>query len=198
MRLYTLSALVAGALLASGCTTTMRAGPVDVTRYHLGNPLAPGTVKVEPVSDATTLSLEFQSYAAAVRDGLARQGFTPAAEGAPTDYVAAVTFVRTSRGYARKPPPVTIGLGGGSYGSGGGVGVGGSFGIGGGRVELVSTELRVQLKRTTDQTVVWEGRAVTDEAIGANGQSTQATAARLAEAMFKGFPGESGITITVK
>jgi hypothetical protein len=45
---------------------------------------------------------------------------------------------------------------------------------------------------------VWEGRAVTETA--GIGPSTQpaATADRLAKALFKGFPGESGITITVK
>ena len=86
-------------------------------------------------------------------------------------------------------------------GGGGGVGLGGgvSVPVGGGRAdEVVATELRVQLKRRSDNTVVWEGRATT-ETLG-NAPTTQpgATAQRLAGALFKGFPGESGITITVK
>ena len=103
-----------------------------------------------------------------------------------------------SRGSYRERPPVSIGLGGGSYGGGyrGGVGVGGgvSFGIGGKTRELYVSELSVQLRRRSDNSTVWEGRAITESV----GDQPVETAARLANALFKGFPGESGVTITVK
>jgi hypothetical protein len=110
-----------------------------------------------------------------------------------------MSLTRTSKGMVRKRPPVTIGIGGGTYGGNVGVGGDASFGIGGGHAELVDTELAVQLRRRSDNSVVWEGRAVTEGLIG-SGKAEQPgfTAHKLAAALFKGFPGESGITITVK
>jgi hypothetical protein len=191
------------AVLLSGCMAGPSLGPVEATRYHLGQPIATASVAIEPMTtNAASVSPEFMTYADAVRAELARLGYSPVA-GAPSDYVAAVSFLRTSRGYVRRRSPVSIGVGGGGFtgGGGGGVGLGGgvSLPVGGGRAdEMVATELRVQLKRRSDNTVVWEGRATT-ETLG-NAPTTQpgATAQRLAGALFKGFPGESGITITVK
>ncbi len=114
-------------------------------------------------------------------------------------YIAAVGFKRMSRGTYREQPPVSIGLGGGSYGGGrrgGGVGVGGgvSFGIGGNTREIYVSELSVQLRRRSDNSTIWEGKALTESV----GDQPAETAARLARALFKGFPGESGVTITVR
>ncbi|MES2987460.1 MAG: hypothetical protein V4808_06120 [Pseudomonadota bacterium] len=108
-------------------------------------------------------------------------------------------FKRMSRGTYREQPPVSIGLGGGSYGGGrrgGGVGVGGgvSFGIGGNTREIYVSELSVQLRRRSDNSTIWEGKALTESV----GDQPAETAARLARALFKGFPGESGVTITVR
>ena len=63
---------------------------------------------------------------------------------------------------------------------------------------MIGTELAVQLRRRSDDTVVWEGRAVTQSVVGEKDNATSDLAQRLAAALFKGFPGESGITITVK
>lgn len=190
-------AAITAALLLGGCAT-MGPGPIDVTRFHLGQPIGYGTLAVEPLSTNATISPEYQSYADAVATELGRIGFAPAGNNLPSTFIASVSFTRASQGYVRKRPPITIGVGGGSYGGGGGVGVGGSFGIGGGKAELIATELAVQLRRRTDGTVVWEGKARTDGLAGAPDNQPGATAQRLANAMFKGFPGESGITITVR
>lgn len=201
MRRIMALATIGAAVALSGCATGPRTGPIDVTRYHLGNPVAADSVAVEPLTGFAGISPEDQIYAAAIRAELNRMGFTSPA-GAST-YVAAFSYSRTSRGFVRRQSPVSIGIGGGSYSGGrrGGVGIGGgvSVPVGGGRSdEVIATELRVQLKRHSDNSIVWEGRAVT-ETVG-NGPTTQpaATADRLAKALFKGFPGESGITITVK
>jgi hypothetical protein len=45
--------------------------------------------------------------------------------------------------------------------------------------------------------VIWEGRAQT-QGVGVENAQPAQTAARLASALFKDFPGESGVTITVK
>lgn len=197
-------ALAGTTLLLGGCTS-YRAMPVDVTRYHLGQPLERTTVAIAPMNNAATISPEFQLYADAVGAELARQGYVAIPNPASSGYIAEVSFTRMPHGAFREPPPVSIGLGGGSYSGGGrrggtGVGVGGglSFGVGGKTREVTGTELWVQLKRRSDNTVVWEGRAQTQSVSGTKGSDPRDSAARLAAALFKGFPGESGVTITVK
>lgn len=186
---------LAAALLAGCATTSPRAGPVDVTRFHLGPP-ALASVRVEPLTAYAGVSPQDGTYVGAVSDELARLGFAPTAGDAAPTYLAQVAYKRIPRGTVRKRAPVTIGLGGGSYGGGVGVGGGASFGIGGGSAQLVETELSVQLKRRSDNTIVWEGRAIT-QALNEKDEPVT-TPQRLAAALFKGFPGESGITITVK
>jgi hypothetical protein len=191
-------ALLAGATLIGGCTASARRGPIDVTRFHLGQPITERTtVAIEPNANGA-VSPEDLLYADAVRAELERLGYVRGGVDMPSGYIAAVGFTRTSRGAYREPPPVSIGLGGGSYGGGrrGGVGLGGglSFGIGGKTRALYVSELSVQLRRRSDNTTIWEGRAVTQSA----GDQPAETAARLANALFRGFPGESGVTITVK
>ena len=106
---------IVGAAL-SGCTTPMVNGPVDVTRYHLGAPLERGSVKVEPLPGGASASIEFQTYAAAVDTQLLSVGYTAPAIGAPAQYLAVVSFTRTSRDIGPERSPVSIGLGGGVIG----------------------------------------------------------------------------------
>lgn len=199
MKTRALIAVIAVAVLASGCSTTGggRPGPVDVTRYHLSQPIPPGTVAVQ-AGAGQFAGPEFGIYSDAVTGELGRLGFTPAAAGGTADYVATVGFTRTDRGQVRSRPPVTIGIGGGSFGGNVGVGGGASVGLGGKTRTLYGVELAVQLRRHGDNTVVWEGKAVTETLSGAPGAQPADGAARLAAALFKGFPGQSGITITVK
>ena len=67
-------ALVGSALLVGGCATGYRQAPVDVTRYHLGQPMERTTVSVEPMSTAGSVSPEYQLYADAVAAELERLG----------------------------------------------------------------------------------------------------------------------------
>jgi hypothetical protein len=195
-------AAIGAAFLAGGCATTPRLAPVDVTRYHIGALTERTTISIEPMSGAAQISPEFQLYADAVGAELARLGFVKSSSDMASGYIAAVSFTRSSRGAYREPPPVSIGLGGGSVSGGrrGGVGVGGglSFGIGGKTREVTGTELSVQLRRRSDNTTVWEGRAVTESVSGKPGSDPRDEAQRLAYALFRDFPGESGVTTTVK
>ncbi|HWK35515.1 DUF4136 domain-containing protein [Sphingomonas sp.] len=180
-----------------GNATHGRGGGSDVTRYHLGQPIAPGTIALEPQGTNTVAGPEYQLYADAVAGELAKLGFQPAPQGPESQYIAAIAFRRTPVGEVRKRPAVTIGIGGGSYG-GGGIGIGGgvSTGIGGGkRSTVLATELSVQLRRRADGTTIWEGRARRQEIEGRDEPAS--TADILADALFRGFPGESGITISV-
>lgn len=190
------------ALALGACATTPRLGPTEVSRYHLNQQIPPGTVAVEPVTNGPGISPEFSMYADAVAREMAGLGFTPAPAGAPSQYIASVGFVRSPRGTVRTPPRFSIGIGGGSFGGGrgGGVGVGGGIGTGiGGRThDVLMMELAVQLKRRSDGTVLWEGRAQRPGLSGRADDQPAAIAGRLADALFRGFPGESGITTTVK
>lgn len=195
---------VFGAMALAGCTTTARQGPIDVTRYHLGQPMERTSVSFEPMSGAVQINPEYQTYEDAVRAELERLGYVRAATATESGYIAGISFTRTSKGFVKDRPPVTIGLGGGSFSGGGrrggtGVGLGGdvAFGIGGKTREVFGTELWVQLRRRANNSVIWEGRAQT-QGVGPENAQPGETAARLARALFKDFPGESGVTITVK
>jgi hypothetical protein len=194
---------LAYSLALAACATTGGPGngPTEVSRYHLGQPLPAGSVTVEPMAGGGGAGLEFQMYADAVAGELSRIGFAPAPSGTSSQYVAAVSFVRTSRGTIRTPPKFSIGIGGGGGGGyGGGVGLGGgiSTGFGSKTRDLLMSELFVQIRRRSDGTVVWEGRAQRPGMSGQPDAQPAVTATRLADALFRGFPGESGITTTVR
>lgn len=191
-----IAAFVSAAALLAGCTTNAPLrGPVDVTRFHLGSPLdARSSVIVEPANGASANSPEFTLYADAVRAELNQLGFVATPGNFDSGYIATLSFQNVPRGTYRPRSPVSIGVGGGSYGSGVGLGGGLSFGLGGKSRQLYTSELAVQLRRRSDGTTLWEGRAVSDVA----GEQPDANARRLAAALFKAFPGESGVTMTVK
>ncbi|GAA0657730.1 hypothetical protein FHT00_002227 [Sphingomonas insulae] len=200
MTIRPLLAIGIGAAALAGCATTAPLPPTEVIRYHLGEPIARGTVSVEPLSGGAPASLEFKTYAAAVQGELLKVGYSVPAQGGTPDYVATVGFTRTSQEGPPRQSPISIGIGGGGFSGGrrgGGVGLGGGVGfpIGGGRpTQLLVAELSVTIKRRSDQSPVWEGRAQgVSDIKGADQQ-----AGKLAHALFTGFPGQSGRTITVK
>ena len=172
----------------AGCAASTVSGPVEVTRFHLGAPLERGTIAVEPLPGGGPASLEFSTYAGAVQSELVQAGYNPAAAGASGQYLAVVGFTRTTLEGAPRPAPFTVGLGGGI-----------SFPIGKSKSRyVVATELSVQIRRRSDGTVIWEGRAQTQADDRAPEAQATAAAGKLAHALFLGFPGESGRSITVK
>ncbi len=107
---------------------------------------------------------------------------------------------QVDRSFFDGPPrsSFSIGIGGGSYGYGGGVGGGVSVPIQGRPTQNVATRLIVQIKRRSDSTTIWEGRAETAQRFGTPGSQPAETVAKLAGALFRDFPGVSGRTISVK
>ena len=190
---FGIRALLLLPLLAIGaCATPMQ--PVDATRFHLGQVNERGTVAVEPAPGAPG-GMEFGVYANSVGQELQRLGFAQVDGVGQSLYVATVDIRTGARERAGGSSPVSIGVGGGTGSFGGGVGGGISFGLGGGRGgSVVATQLSVQLKRRSDQTIVGEGRARGE----ASERDSAALAQRLASALFRDFPGESGRTITVR
>jgi len=126
---------------------------------------------------------------------LAQLGYREGAENPA--YRVGIRFERTRRDVAASAP-VTIGVGGSSYGGNVGISLGTSFGVGKRRQTLVATRLFVQIKRASDSAVLWEGRAATEAPEAAPAAQSGLAAEKLARALFQGFPGESGRTIIVK
>jgi Domain of unknown function (DUF4136) len=182
---------LAAAITLAGCAASIP--PVQVTRFHLGGQIAPAPVAPVAINN----SLERAAYDAAVARELARLGF--AAGGTEARYTFSTEVTRDTRAAAPKRSPITIGVGGGTGGYGGGVGLGASFGLGGNKSsEIVVTRLSVQLKeRGGKGGVIWEGRAETEAGSSAPAAQPGLAADKLATALFKDFPGESGRTITV-
>ena len=192
-----------GALtLVAGCATDDVSSDASVTRFHLGQPIARAQIAVEPVEARDAGSLEFSQISASVGRELTRLGWTVVQGNARSEQVALVGVTQQSRPAARRSG-FSIGIGGGtgSYGRRGGVAVGGGATIpvgGGGANEVVATQLNVRIQRRSDATVAWEGRAVTEARADRPLASRGAAADRLAEALFRDFPGESGRTIRVR
>lgn len=195
MRLKPLAAVLSVLVLA-GCATTPE---TRVTRFHLDQPIARGELAVEPLVPADKGSLEYQTYASIVGAELARIGFTEAPGLKQSEQVAVISVERGSRETMGQRSPVSVGVGGGTGSYGGGVGLGISFPIGKKRSnEIVMTRLSVQLKRRSEGTVIWEGRAETASPAASKAADPAATVRVLAAALFKDFPGVSGRTVTVK
>jgi hypothetical protein len=198
-------ALIAG-LLLSGCAMEMGGGPstaASVTRFHLGAPIARGQIAVESADPANANSLEFNQIAASVERELGRLGWTVDKGNGRTEQVALIAVDQELREGSRRRSGLSVGLGvgGGSWGRHGGVGVGvgGSVPVGGTRAgQVVATQLRVRIQRRSDATVAWEGRAESEARAGSEQASRTAAADRLAWALFRDFPGESGRTIRVR
>ena len=195
--LFLRAALLGSALALAGCAA--QAPEARVTRFHLNQPIARGDITIEPRLPAMAGELEFQSHARAVSAELARLGFRLVPGIGKAERVAVVDVTRRARDTYGEGSPFSIGIGGGTFGRNVGVGGGLSFPIGKGRSrELVVTELAVQIKRRSDSTVIWEGRAQSEARGGTPYADPAAAVSKLATALFGDFPGESGRTITVK
>ncbi|ALJ15951.1 DUF4136 domain-containing protein [Sphingopyxis macrogoltabida] len=214
MKLHLSAAMLSAmALTLGGCATAVP--PVEVTRFHSAAPTgwAAGThyvVDTVPLGDAAAPdgvgvgasgpSLEWDSYRAAVERQLQLQGFVPAENGARAPLKVRIGFDRADRNAGvGKRSPVSVGVGGstGSYGSGVGLGIGINLG-GGGSKWMLDLQLAVRIDDAATGQALWEGRALTAVSAKAPAAQPSLAAAKLADALFKGFPGESGRTITVK
>ncbi|HEX8644890.1 MAG TPA: DUF4136 domain-containing protein [Allosphingosinicella sp.] len=169
--------------LALGACSTSRggrdaqaAGGVDVTRTHLGGQLARAQIAVEPVNAADRNNPEFTAFGDAVERQLARHGYTIAANRPASEQIARITVSQGTRAALTTGWPA--GLGRGSS-----------------QANVVATLLDVRIQRRSDGTVFWQGRAVTETAAGT---PRTEIVERLAEALFRDFPGESGRTIRVR
>lgn len=195
-------ALASAACLAiaalAGCVAPI--GPVEVTRFHVPDTsrLGRGAIAVEPAPGGDAASLEFRTYAAAISRQLVLLGYSEAAPGSASPQVAQIKLERQFLQADRQRGPVSVGVGGstGSYGSGVGVGIG--LNLSGPPPEQITTDLAVMIRDTASGQSLWEGRASFSVSAKSPMADSQLGAAKMAEALFKGFPGNSGETILVQ
>jgi hypothetical protein len=179
------------ALVAAGCATSggggSAAGGVDVARFHLGEQtIARAQIAIEPYDRADSNRPEFPAYAAAVSRELTRLGWTVVPGTAQTEQIALIDVEQGSREAIAARVAARIGRN-----LPGSVGAGSS-------ANLTATLLEVGIRRRSDATVFWEGRAVSEARTGTTQASPTAAVDRLAAALFRDFPGESGRIIRVR
>jgi len=188
---------VASALLLAGCTTTY-VSPVEVTRFTGDQPqvLGSGPIAVSAGPGAPPDSLELNVFREAVARELQEHGYVIINGEAPQVAEVTIDMFVEQPGYSNSPVSVGGGVAGGSYGSSAGVGIG--IDLSPRPSERLHRELRVMIKPAQGGTALWEGRARFTATANSDFAETQAAATRLADALFGGFPGQSGETIEVK
>ena len=176
------------ALSLAGCASTRSAqvrNDIEVTRSHLGQPVARAQIAVEPLNAADANNMEYRSHAAMVANQLRRLGWTVVNTVGTSEQVALVSIEQATRdAFARRFPT-----------AGGTVGTAASGDRGG---NALATMLSVAIKRRSDATLFWEGRAISDASTGASAADRSAMVEKLADALFRDFPGESGRTISTR
>lgn len=190
-------AALAGLSALSACVAPV--GPVQVTRFHVADTsaLGQGPIAVVPAPGADGASLEWKTWQAAVLRQLTLIGYTPA-DPATGGQIAEMRVARSTFQPARTSSPVSVGLGGstGSFGSGVGLGIG--VDLSGAPKPQVATELGVIIKERTGGQALWDGRASFTVQSGSPLADSALASAKVAEALFKDFPGVSGETIEVR
>ena len=186
-----------GALaVLAGCATT--SDDVDVTRFHVAEPAASGRVLLQPLDPQEAGTLEFRTYAEIVAGALERNGFEVVNDRSQANLIGLFDYDRVTREALAERSPVSVGVGGGTFGGNVGVGLGTSFGLGGKKGDIVTNLLELRLIRAADDQVVWEGRA-TSEARESEAEASPAAALpRLAAGLLRDYPGPSGETVTYK
>lgn len=200
--------LLAAALLLAGCATPFRA---QVSRFQVLPPPAGETFVIEPADARNAGSIEFRTYALPVQQALERQGYRLAPDRASAQLIVRMDFgVGPPRERIdTRPGAVGWGWGGGAWGWGGGPwGWGGWgrwgwadpwWGWGGWGPEVYSytvfpSFVELTIARAADGVRLFEGRA---QATSRNG-NLPFLVPRLVEALFTGFPGNSGETVNVR
>ena len=219
-------AAVSIALFAAVAGCAAQIPPVEVTRFHrLGAggerfsgsyalTMAPaGAIGADRSGardqgrdvEISTGDLAWQTYAAAVARQVERVGGTPlsASGAAQPDYLVTLSVDRVQRdSLLAGRSPVSVGVGGGGFGgggySGGGVGLGIGINLGGNRDRSqIVTRMAVRIVRRASGDAVWEGRAETSAGKRSPAAQPGIAADKLAQALFRDFPGRSGETISV-
>lgn len=200
MRRLSLLAVTALLAAATAAPAPALAKRVEVTRFHTAESLAALDRRAVAVVAAPGMgdnSLENRVWLAAVEQALGGAGF-PASVSIPPQVTAEVRVERRSWKPERERGGVSVGVGGSTGGYGSGVGLGIGINLGGGPAEQMETTLSVTLRDQATGQSLWEGRAVQTVKAKSKDADADVAADKLAKALFAGFPGRSGDTISVK
>lgn len=215
-----LAAMTGAALALAGCATPFKA---DVARFQTQLPAPQGqSFAIEASDPALQGGIEFGQYANLVSGELARYGYRPATNGERPDLIVRMDYgvdkgrerVVSSPGFGNPwyggyygrgfygPPVIVAGRGGRRYVYGyRDPFLWGGFGPGWGGYDDVSSftvytsGLNLQINRAADGSRLFEGHAEAQS----RDNNLQTLVPNLVEAMFTGFPGNSGerVRITV-
>lgn len=198
------SLLILAPLLIAGCTTSF-GGParnasvdpsVEVTRFHATEQLdnvGKGSIAIVAVNPEQQGSSAYRAFSAALSRELIALGYTIADDPLKAAQSARLAY-RIIDPAEEKDPFLSAGGPTGAFGRS--VGVGLNIPFGGPRRDVLTYRLDVRLSDTQSDKAIWEGRALQQAQIGTRGTDPEVFAPILARALFSGFPGESGKTIT--
>ena len=190
-----------GSDLRSSRQSTAREGRIDVARFRAegaaGEALGKGAIGViaAPAEAGAGDARDLATFEAAVVDQLAKAGYDVATAD-PTG--GQVTELRLRRAMVEpeeaphKPVSGAMTMGVSNHGSMMGMAL--AVDLSKPRKALVSTRLEVRIKDRNSDAALWEGRAEIVTREGDARWGYQAIAARLAAALFDGFPGRTGET----
>ena len=201
MRGHARFTIAAATALLAACATPTFVSPVEVTRFVGDQPqaLGQGPIAVRAGPGAPADSRELNGFKDAVARALQAQGYVIVAGDAPQTADVTLTSFVEQPGRSGSGVSVGGGLGGGTGPHAAtGVGVGVGIDLTPRPSERLHRELRVMIRPDTGGTALWEGRARFAASANSDYADTQAAATKLADALFAGFPGQSGETIEVK
>lgn len=219
LRRLGLAAMTGAALALAGCATPFKA---DVARFQTQLPAPQGQSFTVEATDASLAGgIEFSQYANLVAGELTRYGYRPAAPGEQADLLVRMDYgvdkgrerVRSTPGFADPwyggfygrgfyRPVIVRGPGGRRYVYGwrdpwawGGFGPGWGYGNDVESFTVYTSGLNLQISRAADGYRLFEGHAEAQS----RDNNLQTIVPNLVEAMFTGFPGNSGerVRITV-
>ena len=210
MKARTRIALLSLPLALAACATGRSAEPIEVTRFvapQARAQLGDARLMVETAPGSPEQGLALEPYKEAVARELAAFGYVENARPS-ADQIASVSVERTELDRNGRRSPATGTSCSAKVSSCAGalplvtgivsVGVGVGINLGGGSGRTVVTRMSVFLRDKTSGEVLWEGRArLVAPAKSELAQSGPAAYA-LANALFTGFPGNSGETIEVE
>lgn len=184
----------------------LRLGKIEVSRFTAQGPAAAelmkgaiAAVRAPNATDSDAGELELGVYQAASIDQLAKFGYQTAI---PPESANQIAEVRISHGVVvpQEEPhkPVSGMMEAGVSNRGSGLALGINVDLSRPRPAVLSTKLEVRIRDRATHMALWEGRAEVVTRAGDPKWNDNATAAKLAAALFKGFPGRSNEAFTAK
>jgi hypothetical protein len=163
----------------------------DVARFHTNQPINRGTLFIQPSDPALAGNLEFRTHSESVAVEMRRQGFQTVPTAAQAQYIATLDITQTDGTTITRPGmSVAVPVGAAMIATPVGRGPRNS-------TERTST-IGVQIKRQSDGTQIWEGRASKTASAGSEQANLTWAVPALAGALFKDFPGTPGATQQVR